>query len=284
MNWSNRTIEKMKRENDFRFQIAQLHFCHRRTIPLNTPPRGKMFEICIRLESEAEWCTDTINGEPQKIRFPNVAWKRPGGEVIIRSPQPRDTIAFQYSEEVMRDFFKIGMEPSANCTTFILSPEIESLIQKLRKLVYKLYSPGITDQIDWVCFQLYKLLLEVPKGRVCRESPATIIRNVSMWLQTHYDEPIDMTRLAENNGMSHARFYAEWKKIFPVSPLQYILDLKLEAAAQSLIQTGKSISEIVREVHFSNPYAFHKRFCQRYGVTPGEYRKQYAGKPLFLPV
>ena len=165
MNWSNRTIEKMKRENAFRFQIAQLHFCHHRIIPQSTPPRGKMFEICIRLESEAEWCTDTINGEPQKVRFPNVAWKRPGGEIIIRSPQPRDTIAFQYSEEIMRDFFRIGMEPAVNCNTFILSPEIESLIQKLRKLIYKLYSPGIPDQIDWVCFQLYRELFSpIPRN------------------------------------------------------------------------------------------------------------------------
>jgi AraC-like DNA-binding protein len=280
MNWSNWTIGEMPRESAFRFRVSGLHYCRRLIMPQIGPVRRNNFEVSIRLESEAEWCEDTTNGELQKVRFPNVAWKRPGGEMITRSPLPRDTLAFHYSAEIMREFFRIGMEPAVNCRAFVMTPAIEHLVSELRKLICNLYTPGVPDRIDWTCFQLYKNLLLEQKPEP--EQTATVIRNISMWIQTHYDEPIDMSQLAKNNSMSHTKFYAEWKKVFDISPTQYVIECKLEAAAQRLLLTGLAISKIVREVNFSGVYAFHKRFFKKYGMTPAEYRKKHADDPLFI--
>ena len=284
MHCHNLNIREMKRETDFRFRILGLFFTRGYVCPLNGPVSSRNYEISIRLESEDDWCLDTINGEPQKVGFPNVAWKRPNRPITTRSPLPRNTISFQYSEETMLEFFRIGMEPKVNCSAFIMTPQIESLIRKLENLVYHLHTPGIPDQIDWIGFQLVKLLLMEQKPQTEDNSHETVIRNISLWLQTHYDEPVNMTELAEKNGMSHADFYVKWKKVFAVTPAQYLIGLKLDAAAQLLIQAGKPISEIVRDVHFSNLYAFHQRFQQKFGITPGEYRKQHRSDPVILPI
>ena len=284
MHCHNLNIREMKRETDFRFRISGLFFARGFTCPVNGPAVSRNYEVSLRMESEAKWCLDTINGEPQKVGFPNVAWKRPGLPVITRSPQPRDTISFQYSEETMHEFFRIGMEPKVNCAAFMMTPQIESLIRKLENLVYHLHSPGIPDQIDWIGFQLCKLLLMEQKPEREENTYETVIRNISLWLQSHYDEPVNMSELAVRNGLSHADFYVKWKKVFSVTPAQYLINLKLEAAAQRLIQTEKPISEIVREVRFSNLYTFHQRFRQKFGISPGEYRKRHSSDPVILPI
>lgn len=265
----------MERKTDFRFRVHGLYYCRNLAVPQIGPYRDEMFEISIRLESEEKWCRDTINGEMLKVLYPNVAWKRPGGEIITRMSLSRDTIAFRYPQETMEEFFRIGMKPKVNCNAFIMSAEIESLSRKFMELIPQLYTPGIPDQIDWVCFQLYKILLSTSAEKNGEDSQETRIRNISMWLQTHYDEPINIAELAGKNGMSHAKFYVEWKKVFEITPIQYLIQLKLDAAAQRLQQTEKPIAEIVREIHFSNLYAFHCHFYRKFGMTPGEYRKKY---------
>lgn len=282
--WFNEKIRGMERKTDFRFRVHGLYYCRNLAVPQIGPYRDEMFEISIRLESEEKWCRDTINGEMLKILYPNVAWKRPGGEIITRMPLPRDTIAFRYPRETMEEFFRIGMEPKVNGNAFIMSAEIESLSRKFMELIPRLYTPGVPDQIDWVCFQLYKTLLSPSAEKNEEDSQETVIRNISLWLQSHYDEPVNMSELAGKNGMSHADFYVKWKKVFAVTPVQYLINLKLEAAAQRLIQTEKPISEIVREVRFSNLYAFHKRFRQKFGISPGEYRKRHSSDPVILPI
>lgn len=280
MNWINNTFGKMPRETDFSFQVQGLYYCRDLVIPRDMNHRGNMFEVSIRLESEDPWCRDTVNGEQLHVPFPNVAWKHPGSETIIRTPLPRDSIAFRYTRETMDEFFRIGMEPKVNCNTFLMTAEIETLTRKFMELIHRLYTPGVPDQIDWVCFQLYKTLLSAPRKKEREESRETLIRNISMWLQTHYDEPMNMSELAKKYGMSHAKFYVEWKKVFDITPVQYLIQLKLEAAAQRLLTTGKPIAEIVREIHFSNPYAFHRHFFRKFGMTPGEYRKKHLEDPL----
>jgi len=65
----------------------------------------------------------------------------------------------------------------------------------------------------------------------------------------------------------------KWKQVFSISPAQYILDLKLEAAARFLLETDLPISAIVREIHYCGTTPFHRHFSQKYGMTPDQYRR-----------
>ena len=279
MYWNNWTIGAMNRKSPFRFRVAGLHYCRHHMLPEHGPFRNPIYEVCIRLNSDAVWCEDTINGEQLHISYPHVVWKRPEEETIIRSFRQRDNIAFHYTPEIMEEFFRIGMKPQGNANTFVMTETISRLIADLRKLISNLYSPGVPDRIDWTCFQLYKNLLETPEKEESSSSGyETVIRNISMWLQTHYDEPVDISALARAHGMSHAKFYEEWKKIFPLSPVQYVLEKRLETASHFLRHTDLSIEKIIREIHFSNAYTFHKRFRAKFGMTPARYRMEQEGK------
>ena len=105
------------------------------------------------------------------------------------------------------------------------------------------------------------------------KSNEAVIRNISAWLRMHYADNIFIDDVAAAYGLSHTHFFREWRKVFDVSPLQYILDTRLEAAAWYLTTTTLPVSHIVSKVNFSGTTKFYRRFNLKYGMTPEVYRK-----------
>ncbi len=275
MDWLTYDIEKIERIGKFPFRVKMLYFSRQHTVNVKSGRTPEdMLEFSIRLEPRDSVCRDVINGRQIEEIFPNLVWKKPGGEHRFLIDKPRDAVSFGYPAERIEDFRKLGLYPELDGMSFPLTPEIERLVDEYRKLCLQLYTPGVADRIDWVCFHLYREILY--SNLLQREShdDSEKIRNISVWLQMHYSESIDLDEIARSNGFSRASFFRKWKQLFQTTPLQYILDLKLEAAARFLQETNMPVAAIVREVNFSGTTAFHKRFARQYGMTPDQYRKK----------
>lgn len=275
MEWLSYDIRKINRLGTFPFQVKMLYFSHSHTVDIKygTTP-DDMLEFSIRLEPHDLVCSDVINGNPIRESFPNLVWKKPGGEHRFHIDRPRDAISFGYPAERIEDFRRLGLYPDRDSMSFSLTPEIERLANEYRKLCLQLYTPGVADQIDWTCFHLYREILYSHLLKRESHDDTEKIRNISLWLQMHYSEPIDLDGLARSNGFSRASFFRKWKQIFQITPVQYILNLKIEAAARFLLETNMPISAIVREINFSGTTAFHQRFVRKYGMTPDQFRKK----------
>ena len=274
MEWLTRDIGKIPRSGKFPFQVKLLYFCtgiiNRQT---RTPAREEGFEINIRLSSESKVCRDIINGREIHETFPHAVWKMPEKKQLLLGETFRDTIAFGYPVELLEKFGVLGMLPEKYSKPFIMTDGIRQHVADFRKLCRQLYSPGAADQIDWVCFQLCRDIFYADAPRPEQESDAVRIKNISVWLQQHFDENIDLDDLARANGFSRASFFRKWKQVFPLSPVQYLLDLKLRTAAKLLQETDLPISQIVNEVHFSGTTAFYRRFRAAFGMMPDRWRK-----------
>lgn len=278
MQWENHEVGTMQRKWMFPFHVSSLYYGWnliaeniKRTMP------SDRFEVSIRLESDAPLCLDQINGVTCKIPFPNIILKKPGQEFILNSPLPRNTMAYIYPVETMMLFEKIGFLPEKNFWHFKMNAEVEKLISDFRKCIYNLYTAGTADHLDWICFKLLRELCELSYPVNLRKQE-DIIQNIAVWFQMHYDEDFSMDEIATRNGMSRATFFRLWQKFFSISPVQYILQLKLEAAAILLKQTQLSVARVAQNVNFHGMDAFYKKFHAKYGVTPAEYRIQDANK------
>ena len=275
MEWLSYAIREIDRIGTFPFQVIMLYFSHQHAVKTNcgvTP--NDMLEFSIRLEPRDSICSDVINGNPIQESFPNLVWKKPGEKHHFHIDRPRDAISFGYPAEMIEDFRKLGLYPDRDSMSFPLTPEIERLANEYRKLCLQLYTPGVADQIDWTCFHLYREILYSGLLKPGSHDDTEKIRNLSVWLQVHYSEPVNLDELARSNGFSRASFFRKWKQVFKISPVQYILNLKMAAAASFLSETDMPVAAIVREVNFSGTTAFHKRFAQQYGMTPDQYRKK----------
>lgn len=277
MEWLNKDIAKLPRLGDFPFRVRMLYFSHRHTVVANavhgvTPE--SMVEFSIRLEPRDAVCRDTINGVRIRENFPNMVWKLPGGHHLFLVDRPRDAISFGYPAERIEEFRRLGLWEDRNSISFVMTPEIERLAAEYRKLCLQLHTPGVADKIDWCCFLLYReILYSRHFASRAPDDDAGKIRNISVWLQVHYSQPVDLDEIARVNGFSRSSFFRKWRRIFPLSPVQYLLELKLQAAERFLLETDMPIGAIVREINFSGTTAFHRRFRRRFGMSPDEFRK-----------
>ena len=54
--------------------------------------------------------------------------------------------------------------------------------------------------------------------------------------------------------------------------MQYVINLRLQRAAESLISNSKKVIDIAFDCGFSEPSYFSKKFRAKYNVTPKQYR------------
>ncbi|MBE6380235.1 MAG: helix-turn-helix transcriptional regulator [Lentisphaerae bacterium] len=267
-------ISSLLRKYNFPYKVENIYYCWRWIRPVDYLQiiDEDCLEISIRLDCTADICLDIVNDKPCNVKFPHVLIKRPGDRIISTQYEKRDTIAFQYHVSLMSELEKIGLLPQKTVWEFKMTPRIEELITQFRKYLYRVYAPGVPDEIDWVCFKLLRELSH--QEQVAETDEKITMQNASVWMKVHYNEKLAAEEIAAQYNMSRATFYRAWRRHFNESPIQYLLNLRLEAAAEMLRETPLSIARIADEVGFCGVDAFHRKFKIKYGVTPGQYRAE----------
>ncbi len=96
---------------------------------------------------------------------------------------------------------------------------------------------------------------------------------VRHYLESHYSEAITLDAIARAVGhdrYSLCHYYAENCKHSVISEL---LSIRLSKSRRFLKYTSDSVEQIGKMCGFDNPSYFSKRFKEKYGKTPREYRK-----------
>ena len=60
-----------------------------------------------------------------------------------------------------------------------------------------------------------------------------------------------------------------------MTPMQYVLRVRINASCQLLTSTGRSVAEIALACGFYDQSYFTKQFHKQLGQTPTEYRSRY---------
>ena len=100
------------------------------------------------------------------------------------------------------------------------------------------------------------------------------IRKIASMIRMDAENQPDITRIAAENGFSERSFYRQWKKVFPRSPAQYVMEQKMKRAAWLLTRSHLRIGEIAAMLHFCDDNNFSSAFKKYHGMTPREYRKK----------
>lgn len=95
------------------------------------------------------------------------------------------------------------------------------------------------------------------------------------YLERHFDEPVTLEQLAELAGMAKRSFQRDFRTATGLSPIAYLLRLRIRRAAELLRSEDLTISEIGFRVGFDDSNYFSRQFRAAMGVSPREYRKRY---------
>lgn len=93
------------------------------------------------------------------------------------------------------------------------------------------------------------------------------------YLSDYYYEKIILTELANHLNLSYDYFQHRFRQLMGISPQQFLLKKRLEAATAMLIDSRATCTEIAYRCGFSNSSQFAMLFKRENGVTPYQYRQ-----------
>ncbi len=87
-------------------------------------------------------------------------------------------------------------------------------------------------------------------------------------------QKLDLNTLCEKLHISKSNIIRLYKKHYGVTPYEYLLNAKIEAAKALLGNTQLPIKEIAERLHISDEHYFSTLFLRRTGIRPGDFRRR----------
>jgi ribokinase len=86
---------------------------------------------------------------------------------------------------------------------------------------------------------------------------------------------VSLVHIAKNIGFSTVHTGRLIKKLFGMSYQKLLIEKRLDMANELLQNTDFTISDIIAMVGYENQGYFRKKFLERFGETPSDYKKKY---------
>lgn len=93
------------------------------------------------------------------------------------------------------------------------------------------------------------------------------------YFRENYTKNISIEQYAAEHLMSVNWFILSFKNVMKMTPMQYILSLRIAVAKGLLENSNKNINEISDAIGYDNPLYFSRLFKKHTGYSPSQYKK-----------
>ena len=125
-------------------------------------------------------------------------------------------------------------------------------------ILYRLYAEAVTAESD-------------QDGR-----KEHLFLQASSYFLAHYtDCNLSIQETAEHVGISEVHLRRIFRDVARITPVKYLMDLRLDQAKILLQSSNYSICEIALAVGFSDQYYFSRLFKKNTGQSPSEYKEKH---------
>jgi transcriptional regulator GlxA family with amidase domain len=102
------------------------------------------------------------------------------------------------------------------------------------------------------------------------------IREVQDHVLSHLKADLAVPRLAARARMSERNFARVFRDATGMTPAQFVEKARIDEARRRLEESDVPLKRLATNVGYANVDAFRRAFNRRVGVSPREYRKQFA--------
>lgn len=121
-------------------------------------------------------------------------------------------------------------------------------------------------------YRLFELLLAPTRQEQASGKP---IEDAIHYIREHVGKQITLEELARVAKLSPYYFLHTFKQQTGFSPMEYVINTRIERAKSLLVQTTKSVSEIAYEVGYLSSGSLINLFIKRVGISPKQYRREH---------
>ena len=112
-----------------------------------------------------------------------------------------------------------------------------------------------------------------PQSLSCNRQCAAVKRYIDL----HFKEALTLEQLAEDAHMNKFYLSHAFKREYGISPINYMIDKRIEESKYLLAETDLSMSQIAQLLGFSSLSYFSQVFRRTQAVSPMEYRQSLKG-------
>ncbi len=187
-----------------------------------------------------------------------------------------------FKQEFLNKYFTKKMQSAlTECfkADFISSKAIKS--RPLIKAIFDNISVDYTeDNLDSIAGNLAILLIELNKARLSDISSITnaapqIIKDIILFIGKNLQEIKSISDIANKFYISKYYLSHLFKDHMGISPIEYVINLKIAKAADLLRETNHSIEYIAHYCGFSESAYFCLTFKKHMNTTPSQYRNLF---------
>lgn len=152
------------------------------------------------------------------------------------------------------------------------------LLQKLRQLSQLQSRQDVELQTRNLLSEIWLLLLEELQHTQLRSSPVKNqdrILTMLAYIQENFARKITLQEIADASAVSTRECLRCFQAAIRQSPMEYLMEYRLQAAAKLLETTSLSVTEIAMRTGWGSSSYFTKMFRSLRGKTPNTHRKEY---------
>ena len=104
-------------------------------------------------------------------------------------------------------------------------------------------------------------------------SQGVYVKQAMLYIMYNYPEKIKIDELASQIGITRNYLTKSFQKELGVSPQEFLINVRMERAAELLTSTGLPVNEVAAKVGYPDALAFSKKFKEKYKLSPKSYRE-----------
>jgi AraC-like DNA-binding protein len=132
----------------------------------------------------------------------------------------------------------------------------------------------IMQELIWQALAADEASRRLPVTR--RSTRIELFKRLSLareWALEHYSSPVSLEDMAEKAMLNHQHFLRMFRDCYGVTPHQFLIGVRLDAARRLLADTKEPVSAICRQTGFESLSSFSGLFRQRFGAAPTVFRR-----------
>ena len=156
------------------------------------------------------------------------------------------------------------------------SPEYHRLFRRMIQEL-QLCKPHFQELLTMLLNEMFVLVSRhFSEGKMMNAVTQSEMEDAIRYFNEHYNTDISIDSYAASKHMSTCWFIRSFRQYNGITPMQYILGIRIANAQHLLETTNYNITEIAAIVGYDNPLYFSRLFKKQTGLSPSEYRKQRA--------
>ncbi len=176
--------------------------------------------------------------------------------------------------------------PVITCENFLASPLIQTVgwqqqtLNDIRQAytVYQQAVPGYEIQVQTLLMDMWRMFFcnsnFSSTDKHVNSLQQTRLKQMLSFISENYQDKITISQLASIASISESECYRCFQKNLSLSPMNYLLNLRMQKAAELILRGALSITQICSEVGIQNPSYFTRQFRKIYHCTPSEFKKK----------